>query len=429
LLALIFYALALFSKATACTLPAALLLILWLKGRPINRFRLAQIVPFLALGAGMGLLAMWWERYHQGTEGRLFSLGLPERILMASRAMWFYAGKLVWPVNLTFSYPRWTINPADPFAYGWLVAGAGLGAAIYFARRFTGRGVEVAALFYAMTLSPLLGFIMLYTFCYSFVADHYQYVASIGPIALAAGGITTALGFLGKQKSFLKPALCGALLLTLGVLTWRQSGMYADLETLWRTTLARNPNSYLAHESLGDVLLRKGHVDEAMAQFQKALEIQPDYLKARNSLGNVFLEKGQVNEAIIQFHKALKIQPDNPMVYNNLGIALAQKGLADEAIIQFRKVLEIQPNYADAHYNLGVVLAQKGRLDEAIVQFRKALTIQPGYANAHYNLGLALAQKGLMDEAIAQFQETLRFKPDDPDAKERLRAFGVPVPE
>ena len=463
LLALIFYALALFSKATACTLPAALLLILWLKGRPINRFRLAQIVPFLALGAGMGLLAMWWERYHQGTEGRFFSLGLPERILIASHAIWFYAGKLVWPVNLTFSYPQWTINPADPFAYGWLVAGAGLCGAIYYARRFTGRSVEVAALFYAVTLSPLLGFIMLYTFCYSFVADHYQYVASIGPIALAAGGITTALRFLGKQKSFLKPALCGALLLTLGVLTWRQSGMYADLETLWRTTIARNPNSYLAHESLSGVLLRKGQVeealahlrkalalhpdyaeahynfgvaldlkgqvDEAMAQFQKALEIQPDYLKACNNLGNGFLEKGQVDEAIIQFRKALKIQPDNPKVCNNLGMALAQKGSADEAIIQFRKVLEIQPNDVEAHYNIGVVLAQKGRLDEAIVQFRKVLTIQPDYANAHYNLGLALAQKGLVDEAIAQFKETLRFKPDDPDAKERLRAFGVPVPE
>ena len=199
------------SKTTACTLPAALLLVLWLKGKPINRFRLAQMIPFLVLGVGMGLVTVWWERYHQGTQGALFRLGWLERMLMASHAVWFYLGKLVWPANLTFSYPRWTINAADPLAYGWLVAGAGLGAAIYFARRFAGRGVEVAALFYVATLSPLLGFIMLYTFRYSFVADHYQYVASIGPIALAAAGITRALESFGKARPFLKPALCGTL--------------------------------------------------------------------------------------------------------------------------------------------------------------------------------------------------------------------------
>ena len=177
-LSLIFYLLALCSKTTACTLPAALLLVLWLKEKPINRFRLAQMIPFLVLGVGMGLVTVWWERYHQGTQGGFFPYGLPERILIASHAIWFYAGKLIWPVNLTFSYLRWPINAADPLAYGWLVAGAGACAAIYFARRYTGRSVEVAGLFYVATLSPMLGFIMLYTFRYAFVADHYQYIAS-----------------------------------------------------------------------------------------------------------------------------------------------------------------------------------------------------------------------------------------------------------
>ena len=88
-----------------------------------------QIAPFLVLGLGMGLVTVWWERHHQGTQVKLFAIGLLERVLVASRAVWFYAGKLVWPVNLTFSYPRWTINPNEPLAYGWLVAGAGLGLA------------------------------------------------------------------------------------------------------------------------------------------------------------------------------------------------------------------------------------------------------------------------------------------------------------
>ena len=271
-LALGFCALALFSKTTACTLPAALLLILWLKKKPIDWRRLAQVVPFLAMGLGMGLLTVWWERFHQGTQGKLFSMGLLERILVASHALWFYAGKLFWPVNLTFSYPRWTIDPANPSAYGWLAMGIGLGAAIYFTRRFVGRGVEVATLFYVATLSPLLGFIMLYTFRYTFVADHYQYVASIGLIALAAAGITIAL----KTKPFLKLACGGALLLTLGLLTWRQAGIYRNLETLWRDTLAKNPDCWMAHNNLGHLLRNQGRIEEAMEHYHKAIQINPN---------------------------------------------------------------------------------------------------------------------------------------------------------
>src|SRR5437868_7348443 len=125
LLALVLYALALLSKTTACTLPAALLLILWLQKRPINKERLVQVVPFLILGIAMGLLTVWWERYHQGTRVPLFALGPVERILIASRAVWFYLGKLFWPSNLTFIYPRWTVSPTHPLDYAWLAGGAG----------------------------------------------------------------------------------------------------------------------------------------------------------------------------------------------------------------------------------------------------------------------------------------------------------------
>jgi len=210
-LALVCYALALFSKTTACTLPAALLLIFWLKGTRIDWRRLAQIAPFVVLGIGMGLVTVWWERHHQGTQGELFQIGLPERVLVACQALWFYAGKLLWPANLVFSYPRWTISAGNPLDYVWPLVTVAAAAIICFARRYLGRGPEVAALFFAATLSPMLGFIMLYTFRYSFVADHYQYLASIGPLALAAAGITKAFDALGKVNRILKGALCGAL--------------------------------------------------------------------------------------------------------------------------------------------------------------------------------------------------------------------------
>jgi tetratricopeptide (TPR) repeat protein len=410
--ALILYGLALCSKTTACTLPAALLLVLWLQGKPVDRVRVLQVLPFLALGVGMGLVTVWWERYHQGTEGEMFSFGPVERVLMASHAVWFYLGKLVWPVNLTFSYPRWTINSADPLAYGWLAAGLGLGVVIYFVRRSAGRGVEVAALFYVATLSPLLGFIMLYTFRYASVADHYQYVASIGPIALAAAGVTRALVSFEQRKPFLKPALGGALLLVLGLLTWRQCGMYADIETLWRATIARNPHSWMAYNNLGNALKREGRVDEAIIQYKRTLEIRPSHAEAHNNLGNALVQKGQVDEAITCYQKALNINPGYAEAYNNLGNALVQKGQVDEAITCYQNALNINPGYAEAYNNLGNALVQKGRMDEAITCYQKALNINPGYAEAHYNLGNAFLHERRVDEAIRQYQSALEIKPD-----------------
>src|SRR5947208_8060818 len=224
-LALVLYVLALSAKTTACTLPAALLLILWLQKKPISWQRILQVIPFFFLGLGMGLVTVWWERYHQGTSRTLFAFLSPiERFLIASRAVWFYLSKLIWPSNLSFIYPKWNISPAHPLDYVWLLAGVVLCAVIYFARRYVGRGVEVAAAFFVATLSPVLGFIMLYTFRYTFVADHYQYLASIGPIALASAGVATLAGtFKRSRPLILAVAVC--LTVTLAVLTWRQAAM------------------------------------------------------------------------------------------------------------------------------------------------------------------------------------------------------------
>jgi len=429
LLALIFYALALFSKTTACTLPAALLLVLWLKRRPINWSRLAQIVPFLMMGAGMGLVTVLWERYHQGAQGKFFSLGLLERLLVAGHAIWFYAGKLLWPVNLTFSYPRWILNPADPVAYGWLVAVVGLGVAIYFARRFTGRSVEVAALFYVTTLSPLLGFIMLYTFRYSFVADHYQYTASIGPIALAGAGIVKVIGYFEKRTRFLRPVFCGALLLTLGVLTWRQSATYVNAETLWRTTLIRNPDCWMGYNNLGLVLAREGKFDQAISYWQKSLEIEPENAEAYKNLGLVSAQRGEMDGAISLWQKSLEIEPDDADIHYNIGVAYFIKGQTDKAIVHFQKALEIQPNLALAHNNLGLALFKKGWIDKAIVHYRKALEIQPNYATAHNNLGFALFKKGQVMEAIIHWQKTLELQPQNMDARNNLAWVLATCPE
>jgi protein O-mannosyl-transferase len=410
LLALALYALALLSKTTACTLPAALLLILWLQKRPITKGRLVQVVPFVVLGIAMGLLTVWWERYHQGTRGPLFALGPIERILIAGRAVWFYLGKLFWPSNLTFIYPRWMVSPTHPLEYAWLAALGGLCAAISFARRYVGRSLEVAALFFVATLSPVLGFIMLYTFRYTFVADHYQYLASIGPIALASAGITTLAASFKESRHFIfGAAVC--ILAALTMFTWRQSTIYADIEALWRTTIARNPDCWMAHNNLGIVLSQKGEIDEAIAHYRKTLEMSPDFADADYNLGNALLQKGEVDAAIVHCQRAVTIQPNDPEAQVALGNALFQKGLIDESIVHYEKALAIRPYYVTAHYNLGSAFLKKGEIDEAIFHCRAVLSTQPEHADAHTILASAFLQKGEIGTAIEQYKKTLEIVP------------------
>ncbi|TAK93880.1 MAG: tetratricopeptide repeat protein, partial [Verrucomicrobia bacterium] len=323
--ALIYFALALFAKTTACTLTIALLLVCWWERKPIHRQRWIQVAPFFAAGLLMGLVTIWWERFHQGTEGKLFHLGLVERVLLASRAMWFYLGKLLWPANLIFSYPKWTIQTSALSAWLWLVAGVLAAAFICALRRRMGRGLAVAAIFFVATLSPLLGFVMLYTFRYTFVADHYQYVACIGPLALAAAVWKFFCERWGRRGRWLQIFGAAGIIALLATLTWRQCGMYRDAETLWRATLARNPGSSLAHNNLGTLLMRSGRTDEAIPHFEAALAAQPDYAVACHNLGRALAEKGLLDAAIARFEQAVRLDPEYPSPRINLGNALVQR--------------------------------------------------------------------------------------------------------
>src|SRR5438876_8757922 len=400
-LAVILYALALSAKTTACTLPAALLLILWLQKKPIGKRRLIQILPFLILGFSMGLVAVWWERYHQGTHGPLFALSSLERTLVASHAVWFYLGKLLCPSNLIFIYPKWTIAATRALDYTWLLAGVALCFAIYLARRYLGRGVEVAAVFFVATLSPVLGFIMLYTFRYTFVADHYQYLACIAPIALFSAGTANLAGVFTRACPFiLSAAACAAAVLW--ALTWRQSAMYGDIEALWRTTLAKNPNCWMAHNNLGIVLFQKGEIDEAVSHYRITLNLQPDFWDADYNLGTALLKKGEVDEAIAYCTRAVTIAPNDPDAQVALGNSLAQKERVDDAIAHYKKALAIRPDYFIAHYALGHIFLEKGEIDAADFHSRAAVSIHLQNTFAHTNLPVAFDEKGQIAEAIKQ---------------------------
>jgi protein O-mannosyl-transferase len=389
--ALVLFFLGLMSKTVIATLPAAVLIIFWWKrGKLSWRRDVLPLIPFFLLGTAAGLFTAWVEQSLIGAEGADFNYTAAERILIAGRVIWFYLGKLLWPLDLIFVYPRWEVSQTVWWQYLYPAAALLLVAVLVrLSRRW--RAPLAAFLFYIVTLFPVLGFLNVYPFRYSLVADHFQYLANLGFIALVAAGIALLFEHRQYWHRAIGYALCLTFLALLAILTWRQSAMYTNIETLWQTTIERNPKAWMAHNNLGTVMLQKGQVDNAIFHFRKAIEIKPDHADAQANLGSALLQKGELDEAIAQYDEALEIKPDYALVHYDLGNALLLKGQVDEAVAQYKKALEIKPDSSEVCNNLGIVLFQKGEVEEAIGYYQKALEINPQYIEARGNLAWALA--------------------------------------
>jgi tetratricopeptide (TPR) repeat protein len=419
LLSLALFQLAMFAKTAVSFLPVTLLLLVWWKHGRITWRRAWPLPVMFGIALGMGLVTLHVEHIH-GATGEEFQMGVLERVLVSGRSFWFYLGKLFFPYPLIFIYERWKIDPGIWWQYGYPVATLGLLGGLWLLRRRLGKGLLVAMLHFYTATSLLVLIQVLYMMLFTFVSDHWQYFGCMSVIAVAAVGIDIALDLVTRGRLPLKRAFCGTLLLTLGVLTWRQCGMYADIETLWRTTIARNPNCFLARNNLGNTFFRSGRMDEAIVQYQTALKIWPQYVLARNNLGNAFLQSGRLEEAMEQYQKVLAIRPDDADSHDNLGNALLKKGRVEEALTHFQKALALQPDDAATHDYLGNALLKKGRLDEALAHFQEALAIQPDKAEFHNNFGNALLEKRKLDEAIKQYQQALTIQPDNAEFHNNL---------
>jgi tetratricopeptide (TPR) repeat protein len=344
-------------------LPAAFLLLAWWK-RGMLGFRrdVLPTLPFFAVALAMCAVTAWLEKHHAGAHGPDYALSFPERLLVAGRAFWFYLAKLLWPAKLAFSYPRWSIDAAKISQWLYPLAALALFAVLVRARGRLGRGPLAAALFFLGALFPLLGFVDVYYMRYAFVCDHWAYLPSLGPLALAGVGLAALAKRLGGGwLSRTAPAV--VLLLALGALARRQTPMYADAETLWRATLERNPSSWFAHNNLGNTLFRQGRADDAMAEFDSALRLKPDLPEAHTSLGVARASRGDLVAAVSSFREAIRLKADYADPHFDLGLAFERMGEPDAAAAEYREALRLKPSLVVAQRRLSALerRARQGR--------------------------------------------------------------------
>ncbi len=410
-LALLLFLAALFSKSVTCSLPAVILILLWWKR---DRLRLADIVPLLpmfAIGFAMAAVTVWVEHHHVRTKDLQLGLLPLERILLAGRAVWFYFGKILLPFGLTFSYEKWTISSQKPMQF---FAPLGLLLVIitlWLARRRIGKAPLAALLLYVIMLVPALGFIDVYPFRYSWVADHFQYLAAAVPIAALVG---LAWRYLSSNQP-LGRILAAAVVLLFCVLTLQQARAYRDERTLWADTLEKNPESWMAHNNLGKLLLDAGNLDEAQPHFEEAHRLNPQFALALSNWATIEMKRRNFPRAIQICERAVRTtDPNVAEAYVNLGQASVQIGEFTKAFESYRSAIERAPDYVLARMSLADLLLAFNKMDEAEQQLREVIRIDPEDAEPRALLGKLYAARGNNAAAIEQYLAASRLRPGEP---------------
>jgi Flp pilus assembly protein TadD len=450
------FACALLSKTAALVLPVGVGALLWWRTGRLGRRQAVTLALMLAAGIAAGLATLWIERTLVGARGEEFHLSLPERIIVAGRSFWFYLGKLFWPARLSFIYPTWEVHAADWRSYLFPASALALLAAAWLSRGRIGRGPFAALAHFALASPVLVLFQVIFMMRYTYVSDHWQYVSSIGVVALVAGAAETVGRRFDSGGRRIAGAGAAALLAVLGALTWRQATIYRNIETLWRDTLAKNPQCWMAHNNLGLVLVDRGDLAGAIHHHREAIRIKPDHAKARANLGVALVKAGRSAEAAAQYTRALeldpscaealanwgmllvkqgkteeglsrveqamRIRPGFDEAVNGMGLVLAGQGKEEEAIRQFERALAINPRNVNALNNVGALLVRRERLEEGAERYRAALQLQPDNASIHHNLGHVLSLLQRYDEAVARFREAIRIRPRFPEACNGLGA-------
>jgi Flp pilus assembly protein TadD len=415
---------ALLCKTVTCTLPLALLILGWWREGRVRAVELLRLSPFLVVGAVLGLYTAFLERTHVASVGRdwTFGEGLPSeltaRCLIAGRNVWFYLGKILVPYPLMFEYPRWHISTSVPAQYLFPMALLLMLFSLWLLRHRLGRAPLALALFFIVTLLPALGFVNLYPMRFSLVADHFAYLATVGPIVLVASFV--AVMSMRRSGEFI-PAevLVGSMM----ILTVLRCFVFQNAATVYADSISKNPNGWMTQTNMGDLLLESNDLDGAARHLTMALSLKPDNGPAADKLGLIAFKRGQNDFAIDWFRKAIEIQPDLPSAHFDLARALDKRGDprdVPEAFKEYQQTLRLRPNHAPAHLNLGILYARAHDGPDAVREIDRALEIGPDTVEALKLFVSALVLDKDYDRAAAELRELINQHPTDPYSYEEL---------
>ena len=406
-------------------------------------------MPFFVLGLGLGVLTIHMEKTSVGARGPEWDLSAVQRVLIAGRAAWFYAGKLIWPAPLMTVYPRWHVDAGMWRQYLFPAAALALVGACWLLRRRL-RAPLAAVLFFGGTLVPALGFFDVFPFRYSFVADHYQYLASIGLLTLLAAGLAHLGSWCAATRRGVLVAAEVALVALLGALAWQCAGVYQDSWTLWNDNLAedKNPNAWVAwinrgqayyirndraaaladlnkaiqlnpkacdaYEKRSEIYQDWGDWQQALAEVNRALTVDADYVPALFKRGEFYQQRLRLDDAIADYTRVIELRPDLPFSYNNRGMALLEQGKIVEATQDIAQALELYPEYPVAQYNRGCIYQRLGQLKEALAAYTRAIKLKKDLGEAYLNRGKVYLYLGELTEALNDYNQAVALRPHHP---------------
>ena len=409
---------AILSKSSTVMLPVVLGLCWWWQDGRWRWRNALKLLPFLCICLLAAAWTIWEQKFHSDAEGPAWAYTWLERFIIAGRNIWFYLGKLFWPHPLMFIYPRWRIDASRASAYlSILVAISGL-VVLWWKRNGPPRSLFFAAAYFVVSLFPVLGFFDTFFFRYSFVGDHFQYLASIGPLTLFGAGIVVAFDWF--RQSLLKVIVCSALLLTMGTLTYRQSRVYRSSDSLWRDALEKNSSSVMVETNYALVLAGNNRAEEALHHLERALQLDPKAEETQVDMGCVLRQLGRAQESLPYFERGLALNPKRAFAQYFFGRALLELGRLNEAVPHLVEAVRIDPFYAPAHSVLGQACLQQGRLGDSLKFLREALRLEPNDVATHCYIANTLLHLGQIDEAVSHLRTALSIQPNDPDAQKSM---------
>jgi len=421
-LALFLFTLGLLCKPMLVTLPFVLLLLdYWPLNRlaspeaggPGSRFPawlglILEKIPFLLLTVAACVATVLAQQ--QVIESAQ-TFGIATRMGNALVSYAAYVWQMVYPVGLAVFYP----HPGSGLPI-WRVGMSVVVLLIITAGVMVGRRKHpyllVGWLWYLGMLVPVIGLMQVGA---QARADRYTYLPQIGLYMMVTWGVVELCAGWRHRRAVLGTVAAAILGGLLGA-AYVQTGYWKDSVSLWTRDLACASESSLAHNSFGIALVGQGKLTEAIQQYERALQLNPDDVGVLCNLGLALATQGKPAEAIQQYERALQLKPDDFVAHNGLGVALAGQGKLAEAIQQFERALPLKPDDARVYFNLAVALANQGKLLEAIPQYERALQLKPDYADAHFYLGNALAGQGKLAEAIQHYERVLQLEPDHVEA-------------